>query len=82
MSMLILMLANGWMTTFSKIDMDDGIEIYLPVFFIICMIHISLGAFTYLEPDAHHRYTDFEGILGYLLILLKLALCVVHGYYF
>lgn len=82
MTMLILMLTNGWMTKFSKIDMDDGLEIYLPVFFIVVMIHIALGAFTYLEPDAHHRYNDFEGILGYLLIALKFLLCGVQFYYY
>ena len=82
MTMLILMMTNGWMTKYSKIDMDDGIEIYLPVFFICVMVHICLGAFTYLEPDAHHKYTDFEGPVGYCLIAIKLGFCAAQYYYY
>ena len=49
MSMLVLMLANGWMTRFNKIDMDEGMELYVPLFLVVVVIHVSLGAFTYIE---------------------------------
>ena len=41
-------------------------------------IHLVLCALTYVDIDAHHKYHDFEGVQGYVLIGLKL---VVFCYY-
>ena len=82
MTMLVLMLANGWMTRFNKIDMDEGMELYVPLFLLVVIIHVSLGAFTYVEMDAHHKYLDFEGWVATLLILLKFVLVGIQMYYY
>ena len=82
MTMLIMMLTNGWWTRFQKIDMDIGMELYVPIFFFVVFVHVLLGAISFVEADAHHKYMDFEGILAYLLIATKLMLCCIQFYYY
>lgn len=71
MTMLILMMANGWMTSFVKTNEDDYLDLYLPLMMIILFVHIVFGALTFVDQDAHHKYHDFHGWQGYFLVLCK-----------
>lgn len=82
MTMLVMMLTNGWWTRFQKIDMDIGMELYVPIFFLVVFVHVLLGAISFVEADAHHKYMDFEGVLAYLLIATKLMLICIQFYYY
>ena len=48
-SLLILMMVNGWFTRYEKFDMDNGIEIYGPLWILVLMVHIIFGAFTFID---------------------------------
>ena len=49
MTLLVLMLANGWMTNFVRFDFDDGLEVYAPLYMVVIMVHVMLGALTYID---------------------------------
>lgn len=49
MTLLVLMLANGWYSRFNKYDLDDGLEIYAPLFMLIILVHIMFGALSYID---------------------------------
>ena len=74
MTVLVLLLANGWMTRFLKYDIDSKIEIYLPLFAFVVIVHIIMGAMTFKDQDQYHKYHDFSGFVGCLLIFSKLIL--------
>lgn len=38
------------------------------------VVHLTLAAMTYIDYDAHHKYHDYSGVQGWVLILLKLGL--------
>ena len=78
MTFLFLMLANGWMTRFTKIDWKEGMDIYVPLFFMVAMVHLIFGILKYVDQDAYHKYHDFHGIIGYGLICIKLILVGIH----
>ena len=59
MTLLLLMLANGWMTRYLKFDFDDSLEVYAPLFMLVVMVHVMFGALTYVDQDAYHKYHDF-----------------------
>lgn len=80
MTLVILMLANGWMTKFQNYDMDDGLEIYAPLFFLSLMLHVLFGALSYVDQDSYHKYHDFHGWVGYCIITLKFALVAIFFY--
>ena len=82
MTLLIMLLTNGWWTRFQKIDMDIGMELYVPIFLFVVFVHVLLGAISFIEADAHHKYMDFEGVLAYFLIATKMALCCIQMYYY
>jgi hypothetical protein len=82
MTLLILMLANGWYSRYKNYDLDDGLEIYAPLFMLVLMIHIVFGALSFIDQDAHHKYHDFHGWVGYCLIIAKFILVGVMFYFY
>jgi len=82
MTLLVLMLANGWLTKFKKFDFDDGLEIYGPLWILVLVVHIMFAAFSFIDQDAYHKYHDFHGWPGYLLICAKLILVLVFFYFY
>lgn len=38
MSLLLILLATGWTLTYQSLDVDDGLEIYLPMTALIVMV--------------------------------------------
>ena len=81
MSLLVLMLANGWYTRFKSFDFDDGLEVYAPLWMLVLIIHIIFGALTFIDNDAYHKYHDFHGWPGYCIILSKFILVGVFWYF-
>ena len=49
MTVLVMMLANGWFTRFKKVDYDDHVEFYGPIMVVVGMIHIMLAALIYVD---------------------------------
>lgn len=82
MTLLVLMLANGWMTRFIKYDFEDGMEVYAPLFMLVVMVHVLFGALTFVDMDAYHKYHDFHGWQGYSLIFFKFIIIGVFIYFY
>lgn len=47
---------------------------------VVIIIHLTLAAMTYVDFDAHHKYHDFAGVQGWVLIFLKLGLFAYYIY--
>jgi hypothetical protein len=77
-SSLLMMIASGWTINYRELDIDNNLDLYLPTGAVIVIIHLTLAAMTYIDVDAYHKYHDFAGIQGWVLMFLKLGL---FGYY-
>ena len=82
MILLLMMIASGWMTLWTKYDTDDALETYAPLFLLVIMIHICFAALSFINRDEHHKYHDFQGWAGFGLIISKIVLVVVYFYYY
>jgi len=80
LSALIMMIANGWTINFQDIDIDNNLDVYLPVGAVVVVIHLTLAAMTYVDFDDYHKFHDFAGIQGLVLILFKLGLFAYYLY--
>jgi hypothetical protein len=49
MTLLLLMMANGWMTRFHNYSFDDGLEVYAPLFMLVIMVHVMFGALSFVD---------------------------------
>ncbi|CDW71798.1 integral membrane protein gpr180-like [Stylonychia lemnae] len=79
-SCLFMMIAHGWTLIYQDLDFDNNLEIYLPVGSIVVAVHLVLAAMTYVDLDAHHKYHDFAGVQGWVLILFKVGLFAYYIY--
>ena len=78
MSLLLILLGTGWTMSYQNLDMDDGLEIYLPMTALVVMVQIIVAALTFVDIDASHKYHDFAGVQGWVLFFLKL---VIYAYW-
>ena len=47
---------------------------------VVIIVHLTLAAMTYIDIDAHHKYHDYSGVQGWVLILLKMGLFLYYLY--
>lgn len=80
MACLFLMLSYGWTLSFQDIDWDSNLEIFIPVGSLTVAVHLILAAMTYIDEDAYHKYHDFSGIQGIILMVLRVALFCFYIY--
>ena len=81
MSALLGMLASGWTLTYQQIELEDDVEIYLPIGAIVTMVHVVMTALTFVDLDASHKYHDFAGIQGFILYGLKFLIWLGFMYH-
>ena len=75
MSMLLIQLVSGWTVTYQDIELDDNMEIYIPIMLFIVMIEVVITALTFVDVDSSsHRYHDFAGWQGLILLIMKIGL--------
>lgn len=82
MSLIILMLVNGWYTRYKNYNIDEGLENYAPFFILCVFVHILFATLSYVDQDAYHKYHDFHGWVGYLVICGKLSLIAAFFYFY
>ena len=60
MTILLLMIASGWMIKDSKLDarMD---KYYIPFSLVVIAVHLCIGCLTFIDQDAYHKFHDFNG---------------------
>ena len=62
MSLLLITLASGWKLRYDEIDIDDSLELYVPMTALVLLVHVILIALVFVDADASHKYHDFSGI--------------------
>ena len=80
MASLLMLFAYGWTLSFQDIDWDNNLEFYVPVGSIMIALHLVLAAMTYIDLDSYHKYHDFAGIQGVLLVILRVLLFSYYIY--
>lgn len=71
LTILFLLISLGWVLKYS--DFPD-LEVYLPVTFLVVVLHLMIAGLGRLADDSHSKYTDYEGIAGVLLLLMRVGL--------
>ena len=66
-----LLVSTGWTLKYS--DFPD-LEILLPVGFLVTILNLMIAGLGRLTDDSQSKYTDYEGIAGILLLLLRLGM--------
>jgi hypothetical protein len=65
---LLLMISYGWTIKYKSIDEKD---IYIILMLFTLMIHIMITALTFVDDDEYHKYHDFSGVQGIILVVLR-----------
>lgn len=77
MMWLLITISFGWTVTYKNMQETD---IYILSAIFVVMIHLLIGALTYIDDDEHHKYHDFGGVQGVILMVLRLIIFGVFIY--
>ncbi|CAI2370389.1 unnamed protein product [Moneuplotes crassus] len=77
MMWLLITISFGWTVTYKNMVETD---IYILTAIFVIMIHLLIGALTYVDDEEHHKYHDFGGVQGVILMILRLIIFGVFVY--
>ena len=70
---LLLLIAQGWSITFRDFPTP---EIYISVMIILGFLHLILSAIEMSLNDVYYLFSNYEGILGWLIFFSRLIMVV------
>ena len=59
---LLILMAYGWTLSFSEINWDDNLDIYVPIGATVVAVHLILAGMTYIDMEGYYKYHDYAGI--------------------
>jgi len=68
---LLILIALGYTLLQSKIG---ELDLLIPMCFMVAIIHIMLVGFGKIKDDASYKFHENEGMIGWILLLMRLAL--------
>lgn len=77
MMWLLITIAFGWTVTYKNMQETD---IYILSAIFVIMVHLLIAALTYIDDDEHHKYHDFSGVQGFIMMFLRLIIFGVFVY--
>lgn len=77
MMWLLITIAYGWTVTYKNMQESD---IYILSAIFVIMIHLLIAALTYIDDEEHHKYHDFGGVQGVILMVLRLIIFAAFVY--
>jgi hypothetical protein len=74
------MIGYGWTITYKTVDEKD---IFFILLLFVVMIHLMITALTFVDDDEYHKYHDFSGVQGFIIVALRLIifLAYLYGFY-
>ena len=68
-SVLFILIASGWTLKYKGFPEAD---IYIPISMLIIAINLIVIAIGKISDDAYDKYSDYEGLSGFFIILLRI----------
>merc|ERR1719313_962570 len=68
---LLILIGLGYTLLQSKIG---ELDLMIPMSFMVGVIHIMLVGFGKIKDDAHYKYHENEGAVGWILLVIRLLL--------
>ena len=68
---LVLLISFGWTITFKSLNDHENYLFLIGGTFIT---HLAIAALTLIDNGRHHKYHDYEGFQGLLLVIIRLGI--------
>mmetsp|Transcript_13731 Transcript_13731/g.13751 ORF Transcript_13731/g.13751 Transcript_13731/m.13751 type:complete len:118 (+) Transcript_13731:749-1102(+) len=67
----LILMANGW--TIKDKDFPNP-DIYIPVSLLVVLVNLLIIGLGRITDDSYYKFSDYEGIPGYLLIIFRIGM--------
>ena len=52
-------------------------DLYIPIALLVFVVHIVLAGLTFIDRENLHKYHDYSGIQGLLIVMMRVGLFVL-----
>ncbi|CAG9326709.1 unnamed protein product [Blepharisma stoltei] len=70
-TILFILMATGW--TLKQKEFPDA-DVYIPVGLMVVLLNLVIVGLGRITDDSYYKFSDYEGIIGFLLILIRIGL--------
>ena len=74
---LLLLISFGWTLTYPHLPEKETIAAFT---IMVLIIHVLVASLTLLDKDEYHKYHDYSGVQGFVLVVLRLIMFGVFIY--
>jgi len=71
LSILFILIASGWVIKYRDFPEPD---VYIPIVLAVSLINLMIVGLGRITDDAYNKFSDFETIPGYFVILIRILL--------
>ena len=72
-TMLLMLISTGWILRYAEFP---DLDISLPIALLVALLNLMIAGLGRLSDDSYGHFTDYEGLAGTLLLLLRLGMWV------
>ena len=71
---LILLIAFGWTVTYNDLPEKETIIMFT---IMSVLIHATIAGLTALDKDEYHKYHDYSGVQGFMLVFIRIVVFII-----
>jgi len=76
-SILFILMASGY--SIKNRDFPDA-DTYIPVVLLVVLVNLMVVGLGRITNDSYYKFSDFEGIPGYIVIVIRICLWIWFYY--
>lgn len=70
-TILFILIASGWTLKYREFPEAD---VFLPIGLLVVLMNLMIVGLGRITDDAHYKYSEIEGIPGYIVIVIRVVL--------
>lgn len=70
-SILFILMASGWSIKYREFPDADT---YIPIVLLVVLVNLMVVGLGRITNDSYYKFSDFEGIPGYIVVIIRISL--------
>lgn len=73
MAIIFILISWGWTINYTELE---NFDIYIPLAVLLGIVHMMIVGLSKLTDDESHKYHQYGGIVGWIIVVLRLGMFV------
>jgi hypothetical protein len=74
---MFILMASGWSIKYR--DFPDA-DTYIPIVLLVVLVNLMVVGLGRITNDSYYKFSDYEGVPGYIVVVIRVLLWVWFFY--